>query len=303
MAIFAEHTWLGKIENWLGNIVKEVGSYTNDFTGQTAAVEQADKIADENADVAFERQKELMQMEHDMNSVGTKAQQLGSAGLNPALASGVSNTVGGASAQMSSPNNGQGNALGVMKSLSDLSLLNEQKRGLRLDNDIKEQELHEMKDSYPIRWLGMQSDTTLKLTKAQREKDESDMLRYELGWLRKSEDERLSILRSEKNKNNAIAEYNRMSAKEKELTNSQLDNWINKYMDDAQKAELEHKLAQAESIKDANERANFIFWAKVSALVVGGVCMFIPGAQGLGVGLMASSIGWDAASQIGGSVG
>ena len=288
-----------------GVSVDKTGKFLNDLTGQTESDLFRDALADENATVAHERQKELMALEAEYNSPVYKTNQLAKAGLNPALASGVSNSVGGATAQMSHPNPGQGNlgsVANVMQVLGQMSLLKEEKRGKQLDNDLKEQELYEKTDSYAVRWLGMQAESTLKLSQAQKAMDEAQMLQYEVSWLRKSEDERMLVLKSEKNKNEAIAKYNKMSAEEKQLTNEQLDNWIDKYMDAEQKSELEKKLSEADSIKDANERANFIFWTKAASLVAGGVCMFIPGIRGLGIGLLASTIGWDASAQIGGSM-
>ena len=42
--------------------------------------------------------------------------------------------------------------------------------------------------------------------------------------------------------NETIATYKKMSAEEKSLTNQQIDDWIAKYMDDSQKAELDKYL-------------------------------------------------------------
>ncbi len=281
----------------LGDLARTFGDVSNEISGDYASADYQDAIADENADVAFKRQKELLDLEAQYNSPVYKSNELGKAGLNPALASGMSNSVGGASAQMATPNSGQGNVLGLIKTMADMSLLSEQQRGLRLDNDLKSQELYEKTDSYPVRWLGMHADAQGALSANQKLLDEIEFLRYELEWNRKTEQQRIDLMESETAKNKAISAYNRQSAEEKRLTNEQLDNWIEKYMDDDQRAELDRKLAVAEGIEDANDRANAIFYAKCTALVAGGICMFVPGAQGIGIALLTTAVGLESAQQ------
>lgn len=114
---FNDYTGIGGADG----ILNSIGKGWNDLSGQTESDIARDKIADENATVAHERQKELMALEAEYNSPVYKANELGKAGLNPVLASGVSNSVSGASAQMSQPNAGQGNTSNMVGMLLNIA--------------------------------------------------------------------------------------------------------------------------------------------------------------------------------------
>lgn len=117
------------VDDMLRNGATKVGDIYNDITGATSGALLEDELADENATIAHNRQKELMQIEADYNSPQYKAEQLAKTGLNPALASGMSNAVGGASAQMSTggtatpKGNPIGDLLGFAKLKNDMRLV------------------------------------------------------------------------------------------------------------------------------------------------------------------------------------
>lgn len=159
-------------------------------------------------------------------------------------------------------------------------------RNLNADSAYKEDLLeHEM----PLmEWLGKQAAATRDLSTAQYYDQMADNAKLMAEWERKSQEERLQLIRSEKNRNDAIAKYNSANAFEKEMMNSQLDEWID-LLPEQERAKLNAQLAQTESIENKDEREGVRFWTKLGALVAGGVCMFIPGAQGIGVGLIAGS--------------
>lgn len=159
-------------------------------------------------------------------------------------------------------------------------------RNLDADSAYKEDLLeHEM----PLmEWLGKQAAASRDLSSAKYYDELADQAHLLAEWEKKSQEDRLSLIRSEKNRNDAIAKYNSATAFEKEMMNTQLDEWI-ELLPEQKRAELNTQLAQTESIENKDTRDSTGFWLKVGALVAGGVCMFIPGAQGLGVGLIASS--------------
>lgn len=159
-------------------------------------------------------------------------------------------------------------------------------RNLDADSAYKEDLLeHEM----PLmEWLGKQAAASRDLSSAKYYDELADQAHLLAEWEKKSQEDRLNLIRSEKNRNDAIAKYNSATAFEKEMMNTQLDEWI-ELLPEQKRAELNAQLAQTESIENKDTRDSTGFWLKVGALVAGGVCMFIPGAQGLGVGLIASS--------------
>lgn len=159
-------------------------------------------------------------------------------------------------------------------------------RNLNADSAYKEDLLeHEM----PLmEWLGKQASASRDLSTAKYYDQLAEQAQLMAEWERKSQEERLELIRSEKNRNDAIAKYNSANAFEKEMMNSQLDEWID-LLPEQERAKLNSQLAQTESIENKDEREGVRFWTKLGALVAGGVCMFIPGAQGIGVGLIAGS--------------
>lgn len=269
----------------LGDLARSFGKVSNDVSGATESMQMQDTLNDENAQVAHQNTLEQMQYQSQLNSVGTKAGQMMSAGLNPALAGGVSNSVGGASAQMSNASLASGNALG---SIGSLAVQLAEARNLDADTKLKTQQFDA--DLPTAQWLGYNASATKERSMAQYYEDMAAYERYKLEWEQKTENERIALMKSEENKNKALARYNNATAQEQEAMNTQLDEWID-LLPEQKRAELQAELAKAESIKDENERKNAIFWAKATALVAGGVCMFVPGAQGVGIALLSAGTG------------
>lgn len=268
-----------------GSIFSSFGNELNDVTGSNQMMERQDELNDENAEQAHQYTIEQMNHQAQLNSVGTKAQQLASAGLNPVLAGGVSNGVGGASAQMSSASPANSNSLGTITG----AMLN-MAQARKLDKEAKLLEQEYDADLPTAQWLGYNATATKERSMAQYYQDLANYERYKLEWEQKSEDERLALMRSEKNKNDALARYNNATAAEQEAMNTQLDEWI-ELLPEQERAKLATELAKAESIEDKTARDNAIFWAKATALVAGGVCMFVPGAQGVGIALLSAGVG------------
>lgn len=281
-------------ENWSagGNdgfvdaFMNMIGQGWNSLSGSTAQMEQQDAYNKENAALANQYAMEQMKYQSELNSVGAKATQLSEAGLNPALAGGVSNSTSGASASTPSSSPASGSMGQVLNSLGDFKLKMAQAKDLEITTKLKQQEYDQ--DLPTIQWLGMQADAQHKLSQAQYYQDLASYYRYQEEWLAKTETERLALMNSEKNRNEALARYNNATAVEQEAMNTQLDEWIDLLPAD-KRADLDKKLAEAEHIHDANERANVTFWAKATALVAGNICMFVPGAQGVGIALLASA--------------
>lgn len=286
--------------NSLGDVIDDFGDVTNRVSGDYGMIDYQDAIADENATVAFDRQKELMGLEAQYNSPVYKSAELAKAGLNPALASGVSNSVGGASAQMAHPNTGQGSMLNMIGTLSNLSLLPEQKRGMKLDNDMKEQLLYEQKDSYGMRFMeiyframGYGEGAQESLSHSWNLDADTDLKEYELKWNQMTENDRKQALKSSNAEkwsivalNKAQEKVSKLSAEEQAFQVERMRRYMELYADDDMRAEVEMKLAE---VKDKNHgvvRKDVEFGIMAACLVGAGICALVPGAQGVSVVLL-----------------
>lgn len=243
--------------------------------------------AENRANAEYDRR---MADERAYNDPSAQAERMRSAGINPMaqLGSGsVSSSTTKASAPtQSSPQSQHRNQANLgLGSAMQYMLAGEQIRGAKLDNDLKEQDLYEKKESFGVRWLEVQASGTHKLSQAEREEREAEYWRYKLEWEKKTEEERLAVYKSEAYRNYSEGKYKEASAEEQEAMNTQLENWL-QYLPESKRAEVEKQLATANSIEDANKRNWSRFGIMLGALVAGGIAMCVPGGQGLGVALL-----------------
>lgn len=256
--------------------------------------EQNQIEAEQRANAEYDRR---MADERAYNDPSAQAERLRAAGINPManLGQGVTSSStkmsapSQSSANMAFPNGAQGSS---SRGVSQLTLgdalqaqaLSEDIRGKKLDNDRKEIYLSAEKDFY---WLGQQADYQNSLSEAQEKADRARYYRALADWEEKSLDERIAVLESEQYRNNTQAKLNSMSAEEKSMLNEQLSQWVH-LLPEMKRADLQKQLAEADAIEDKSKRENTKFWLMLGACVAGGVCMCVPGTQGLGVALVAT---------------
>lgn len=256
--------------------------------------EQNQIEAEQRANAEYDRR---MADERAYNDPTAQAERLRAAGINPManLGQGVtsSSTKMSAPSQSSSnmafPNGAQGpQSRGVPQlSLGDAlqaQSLAEDIRGKKLDNDRKQIYLEAEQDFY---WLGQQADYQNTLTEAQEKNDRARYYRALADWEEMSADDRIAVFKSEAYRNNTQAKLDNLSIEEKTEINAQLSKWVH-LLPEMKQAELNKQLAEAEAISDKSKRENAKFWIMLGACVAGGVCMCVPGTQGLGVALVAT---------------
>lgn len=284
-------------------------SSNHQFENQTALNEQQ-----------LANQKSLMDYQYELNSASNQVEQRREAGLNPYQVEGAGLSSGGsASSGNASPGAPAGLGLfelilGLMKQKNENKLVDsqvqrntaeagyfgelEREASGRADVELwkaspeykkaqmdlfQEQTNYYMSGSYK-NWQEanvLESERVLKDTRIRIASIEEKIMKTEEGYKKQMLEAELATEKAKEKYYSNSAEYQKACADE-------LAQWIevNKTtLEPKVQAELDKIATQAKSIEDANQRQNFVFWGSIATLAGAGVCLFIPGAQGVAGGL------------------
>lgn len=302
------------------DVTEGIGESVYDITGGRASADhQLENQTALNAQ-QLSNQKALMDYQYDLNSASNQLEQRRDAGLNPyqvegaGLASGGSASSGNASAGAPSGLGLFELILGLMKQKNENKLVDsqvqkntaeagyfgelEREASGRADveawkaspeykkaqMDLMEEQTNYYMSGSHKNWQEanvLESERVLKDTRIRISNLEEKILKTEEGYTKKR-------LEAELATEKAKEKYYSESASNQKAAAEELRVWINANkhtLDDRVQAELDKIEAQSKSIENEAERRNFLFWGSVASLVGAGVCLFIPGAQGVSGGL------------------